>query len=138
MKILAVGRWAPRQAFFRSGHRVGCTGEFTIYYSLYTPIQSACSRVSAGFFHFGFAQRKRHNKSPVSFFVNASICDLENRRSKAYSQAMSVHSQKELFNRWRPATFDNEHFKDKCLVKMITETMTEKVRRRTCTRQRLG
>jgi thioredoxin reductase (NADPH) len=46
---------------------LGLPGEFTIYYSLYTPIQ------------------------------------------------------------WRPATFDNEHFKDKCLVKMITETMTEKV-----------
>jgi thioredoxin reductase (NADPH) len=28
---------------------------------------------------------------------------------------------------WRPATFDNEHFKDKCLVKMIVETKTEKV-----------
>jgi thioredoxin reductase (NADPH) len=28
---------------------------------------------------------------------------------------------------WRPATMENEHFKDKCLVKMITETMTEKV-----------
>jgi thioredoxin reductase (NADPH) len=28
---------------------------------------------------------------------------------------------------WRPATFENEHFKDKCLIKMITETMTEKV-----------
>jgi thioredoxin reductase (NADPH) len=46
---------------------LGLPGEFTIYYSLFTPLQ------------------------------------------------------------WRPATFDNEHFKDKCLVKMITETMTEKV-----------
>jgi thioredoxin reductase (NADPH) len=46
---------------------LGLPGEFTIYYTLFTPIQ------------------------------------------------------------WRPATFDNEHFKDKCLIKMITETMTEKV-----------